>query len=142
MKKGLLSNKVLVDGGWVSAAKRHEKLHAPATHLDPTRLRGCETAVRAAVMAIPNDFSNWDFWKRIGMLIFVASGGAIWGKELFIEWSQSNQTITEHTYTPEKAWQEMVISPPSRNGGANSLYTKARMDHGWMGDWEFPNEPK
>ncbi len=141
MMAALLKKRFLVDRGFVSVPKFEPKLQGPASNLDATRLIGSEKAIRSALRAIPNDFCSWNEWKRVGMLIYVASNGAKWGSQLWEEWSDKNKTITDPNYTADRAWQEMIISPPRRTGGANSLYTKARMDHGWTGEWEFPNAP-
>ena len=45
--------------------------------------------VAAAVEAIPNPDLSWNDWKRIGMAIWVATGGSDHGRELFDKWSAS-----------------------------------------------------
>lgn len=132
---------LLIQKGFVGKVQTNAVLNgAPPEPVDKTRLIGSPEAVASAVEAIPNDTVDWDKFKRMGMLIFTASAGQDWGFEIFSRWAMKLD-IPGRYALPEDAWMELRRSPPKRSGGANSLYYKARTDHGWRGEWVFPNAP-
>jgi len=80
--------------------------------------------VVAALVAIPNNGPpDWEYWNRIGMAAWAATGGSAAGRAAWHAWSQQNPA-----YDPAAAderWNHYAISPPSRIG-AGTLFHLAR----------------
>jgi hypothetical protein len=80
--------------------------------------------VVAALVTIPNSGPpDWEYWNRIGMAAWAATGGSAAGRAAWHAWSQQNPA-----YDPAAAderWNHYATSPPSRIG-AGTLFHLAR----------------
>lgn len=70
--------------------------------------------VAAALASIPNDEPDWERWNKIGMAVYVASGGSDEGMRLWDEWSQ--RCPGRHTDSAHKRWMHFHRSPPTNIG--------------------------
>jgi len=91
-----------------------------ASNPDPQR---SIRAIVAALGAIPNDRRDWDYWCRIGMATWRASGGSQEGFDAWLTWSAKLECHS-HKACVER-WQHWFRSPPTRLG-FGSLYYEAR----------------
>ena len=110
--------------GWdlVSGTTRvsQQRLLAPG-HKD--RVVGTVHEVKSLLGLIPNDYAGWNDWVSFAHAIYAASGGAEWGREEWLDWSnQQAQTPGE----PEKRWD--TLNPDTvRSRGISWLYEQARL---------------
>ena len=120
--------------GAVPPIKPNGKDHHSGTEsqADPLRLA-------AAMAAIPNtDAADWESWNHVGMALWRASGGSIFGGELWNEWSKRNPAY-DYGETLER-WNHYVRSPPTEIG-AGTLFHMAGSsfrpapDYGEPPDW-------
>jgi Family of unknown function (DUF5906)/Bifunctional DNA primase/polymerase, N-terminal/Primase C terminal 2 (PriCT-2) len=82
---------------------------------DAGEILGSEAEVTRYLNLIPNDhqFADYDAWTHMGFALINASGGADWGRNLWVAWSnQVPQTMGE-SY-PARKWDENL--PASPNG--------------------------
>lgn len=98
-----------------------------------------EQMLREALEVIPNDstFDNREDWVRMGHAIKGASGGAEWGKELWVSWSNQQPQITND---PAHVWDSLGAVRPITSGagfirqqldkrGEVQLLQRAQLDH-------------
>ena len=79
------------------------------------------------VAAIPNNCS-WEDWNKIGMAIFVASGGSGDGLVVFDDFSSRSPKYNPHDV--QKRWFNYRGSPPSRIGMGTLVHLARRA--GWQ----------
>ncbi|HYE70099.1 MAG TPA: AAA family ATPase [Aquabacterium sp.] len=83
--------------------------------------------VMAALRAIPNDGpANWEFWNKVGMVLWGATGGSEAGRQAWHDWSSRHSSYDEAA--TEARWRHYSDSPPG--GGAGTLFALAR-EQGW-----------
>ncbi len=83
-----------------------------------------ELRVLAALAEIPNAGPpDWEWWNRVGMAVWRATGGSLIGEQTFSKWSARNAA-----YDPAEVlerWAHYAVSPPSQLG-AGTLFHLAR----------------
>lgn len=81
--------------------------------------------VAAALHAIPNNApANWEFWNKIGMAVWRATGGSEFGWEAFNAWSSRHPNYDrQETFD---RWHHFFDSPPDRVG-AGTIFHLARL---------------
>jgi putative DNA primase/helicase len=84
--------------------------------------------VESALAAIPNDDEHWDFWIKIGLLTYAATGGSDPGRTAWIDWSRKSSKFVEGAC--EERWNHFHGSPPTK-GGAGTLFFLAKAA-GWI----------
>ena len=90
--------------------------------------------IRAALACIPNDWVDWNEYKRLALAVFASCGGSDEGKALFIEWSA--QSLAYDAAETEAVWEQVLRSPPDRIGFGSLVYW-ARLS-----DPEFTPKPR
>lgn len=86
--------------------------------------------IALAMAVIPNDELNWEWWNKVGMAIFRATGGSDEGFRIFNTWSRKCAAAYDEGDTKEK-WGKYSTSEPDRIG-AGSIYRWANEAHpGW-----------
>jgi Family of unknown function (DUF5906)/Bifunctional DNA primase/polymerase, N-terminal/Primase C terminal 2 (PriCT-2) len=81
---------------------------------DAGEILGSEEEVTRYLNLIPNDhhFADYDAWLHMGLALINASGGAAWGKALWMAWSnQVHQDMGENY--PARKWDENLPSSPN-----------------------------
>src|SRR5207248_3262517 len=77
-----------------------------------------------AVKDIPNDGpANWEFWNKIGMAIWAASGGSHLGGFAWFAWSAQNPCHSEDACL--ERWIAYTKCPPAEIG-AGTIFHLAR----------------
>jgi len=94
------------------------KLHRDYSH--------SELRLEEVVAAIPNNCS-WDEWNRIGLAIFVASGGSDLGYAAFDDFSSRSPKYDPHEVM--KRWNDYRRSPPTRISIGTLIYLARQ--NGW-----------
>jgi hypothetical protein len=90
------------------------------------RARSCgdaeanENRVGLALAMIPNDDDSWDWWNKVGMATWRATGGSDKGLEYFDAWSQKYDGYDVRK-TAER-WGAYFRSPPDRIGAGTIFY--------------------
>lgn len=93
--------------------------HYPAAEPQAEPLR-----VAAAVASISNaGASDWEWWNKIGMAIWAATGGSAIGGEIFNEWSKRHPAY--NAAETEARWLHYRRSPPT-SIGAGTLFHLGR----------------
>jgi putative DNA primase/helicase len=86
--------------------------------------------VAVALQAIANNGpADWEFWNRVGMAAWRATGGSNLGFEAFDHWSQRNTAYSAEETSAR--WNHYSTSPPSQIG-AGTLFrmaAQARADY-------------
>ena len=76
--------------------------------------------VAAALGRINNSGpANWEWWNKVGMACWRATGGSNLGFEIFDHWSQRNPAYSVEETTAR--WQHYFTSPPTQIG-AGSIF--------------------
>jgi hypothetical protein len=89
--------------------------------------------IAVALAQIPNcGPPDWEFWNRVGMAVWRASGGSDAGLRLWIEWSQQNPACGDAD-TPEARWQNYRRFPPTGIGFGFLHYASQRALQARMG---------
>jgi len=101
---------------------------------EPQNLEADVGLVAAALDVIPNDNPDWDWWNRVAMAVFGATGGSDVGFNLFDRWSQKWPGYNAKD-TADK-WEALHGSPPDRIG-AGTLFRMA--NEAWPG-WRNKHE--
>lgn len=112
-----------------AAATPHTKalLHPQNDHQD--RTADLEDVI-AALAAIPNDAApDWDFWKRIAMATWAATGGSQEGYDAFATWSRLSPAHDENA--ARRCWNEVTASPPDRIGAGTLFHLASEAAPGW-----------
>ncbi len=95
--------------------------------------------VAAALAAIPNDApSDWEYWNRVGMASYAASGGGAAGFAAWCAWSQRHPTHDDAAC--RERWEHYATSPPNGDIGAGTLFHMARQARpGWHKPTDAPS---
>jgi hypothetical protein len=81
-------------------------------------------SVVAAVSGIPNtEPANWEWWNKIGLCIWAATGGSEVGRAMWHAWSQQHDEYEESATT--ERWTHYATHPPN-NMGAGTLFYLAK----------------
>ena len=89
-------------------------------------LRGDGLQVVAAMMTIQNSgSSDWEFWNRIGMATWAATGGSSAGRAAFHAWSEQNPAYD--AAETDRRWLHYNVSPPTQIG-AGTLFHMAKAE--------------
>jgi len=82
---------------------------------DAGEILGSEAEVTRYLSLIPNDhdFADYDAWTHMGFALINASGGADWGRDLWVAWSNQVPQTMGDSY-PARKWDENL--PASPNG--------------------------
>ena len=87
-----------------------------------------------ALMRIPNDGpADWEWWNKLLMALFAATGGSDLGRELAHRWSALNPC-----YDPAETdarWRHFRHSPPSRLGAGSLFYAADAAIQEQLGDF-------
>jgi hypothetical protein len=74
-----------------------------------------------AMARIPNNGpSDWEWWNRIGMALFAATGGTNEGRLIWHQWSALNPCYDSKT--TQERWKHYHRSPPDRLGAGSLIY--------------------
>jgi len=76
--------------------------------------------IGAALACIPNDWVDWNEYKRLALAVFASCGGSDEGKALFIEWSAQSPAYA--AAESEAVWEQVRRSPPDRIGFGSLVY--------------------
>jgi putative DNA primase/helicase len=76
--------------------------------------------IAVAMAVVPNEEPNWEWWNKVGMAIFRATGGSDEGLKIFDAWSRKCAAAYDEGDTEEK-WGKYDTSPPNQIG-AGSIY--------------------
>jgi len=101
--------------------------------------------VAAAMAVIPNPDLGWEEWKKFGMAIWRATGGAAEGFTIFDEWSSKSAKYDADT--TRKEWDQLTRSPPTRIGAGTLFHHASIADPHWDGgkgarrihSWDSPD---
>jgi hypothetical protein len=96
--------------GWLLDLVRKEKsesYHRASDAELPSR-----DTVKLCLALLPNDDSNYDFWKDTGMAIWASTAGD--GIDLFHAWSR--KWVGYDADDTDEAWRQIESSPPERYG--------------------------
>jgi hypothetical protein len=104
--------------------------------------------VAAALGRINNSGpANWEWWNRVGMACWRATGGSNLGFEAFDHWSQRNPAYSAEETTAR--WQHYFISPPNQIGAGTILHMAGAAPEpaspnppGIWNPWENPPPPQ
>jgi hypothetical protein len=88
--------------------------------------------IEAALRAIPNPDLGWEDWNRVGMAIFVATGGE--GFQLFDDWSAKSRKYNPF-YTEDK-WERFTRCPPRDIGVGTIFFLASRAQINWRTIYE------
>jgi hypothetical protein len=92
--------------------------------------------IEAALMAIPNDASvNWEEWNRIGMAVFVATGGSAAGLAMFDRWSQKYPSYNADD--TDAKWNALENCPPTEIGVGTIFYLADQASSTWRADFRL-----
>lgn len=82
--------------------------------------------VTAALAAIPNDRTDYDWWRDLAFAVHEATGGSDEGREAFVQWSAQNPDFDEKFFE-QRVWPYIKTRP----GGVSraTLFAQARQ-HG------------
>ncbi|MBN8900589.1 MAG: AAA family ATPase, partial [Rhodospirillales bacterium] len=88
--------------------------------------------VAPALGAIPNDGpANWDFWSRVGMAAWRATGGSEDGFEAWGQWSATHPASDGEA--ARERWDHWTqSSPPDRIGFGTLVYLARQADPNWQ----------
>jgi hypothetical protein len=85
--------------------------------------------VVAALMAIPNNGApDWEFFNRVGMATFAATGGSQAGFAAFCAWSEKNPG--HDPLECRERWQNYHKSPPTVIGAGTLFYMAGKRSRG------------
>jgi hypothetical protein len=92
--------------------------HAPGEpQADPLR-------IAAALLAIPNSGApNWEWWNKVAMAVWRATGGSNLGYEALRHWSMRNPSYSEAEVS--KRWRHYSTSPPTLIGAGTLFHMAA-----------------
>lgn len=112
-----------------------------ATPLADRALDGLEEPVEredvaAALDILPNPDLGWDAWSSVGMAVFVASGGEVWGLELFDAWCRKSKKWSEGGAA--ERWGHWGHSPPTRTGFGALVLRVREIESGWVPPSRLP----
>jgi putative DNA primase/helicase len=88
--------------------------------------------IATAMAVIPNEEPNWEWWNKVGMAVFRATGGSDAGLRIFDAWSRKCAVAYDERDTEEK-WGKFFTTPPD-NIGSGSIYHWANEAHP---DWDI-----
>ena len=116
----------------------------PAPRYDPPREQraasryeyapGDDADLFAALDHIPNPGLGWDYWLRIGLATYRATGGSASGKAAWNAWS-AKSSAHDPKFT-ERTWRGFHKTPPSSIGAGTIFYEAGR------NGWERPKSVK
>jgi hypothetical protein len=87
-----------------------------------------------ALRRIPNDgAADWERWNRLGMAVWVASGGSEAGRELWHKWSARNPAYDART--TDARWRNYHRSPPKSLGAGTIFHEADAADQARVGDF-------
>jgi hypothetical protein len=92
--------------------------------------------LEAAMSVIPNN-EEWEGWSRIGMALWVASGGQ--GFDAFDAWSKKHPKYDERN--TKMRWGKYYLSPPDRIGAVTIFYLANQADPSWRSKIKIPEAP-
>jgi hypothetical protein len=103
-----------------------------------------DTYVASALSVIANGTDpkehDWDYWNRIGMATWAATGGSEAGGKAFAEWSAKSSK--NDPVVTENRWQHYKTSPPTDIGFGSLVYLARKHSPGWSyGEAVDPVEP-
>jgi hypothetical protein len=100
-------------GGLESPLEQDENAAPRTIHRDPIGLE--DDAIRAALMAVPNDarFDAREDWLKIGFAVHHETAGSEFGRELWHEWSTQHPSHSEELF--RKAWDSMGTRSEDRS---------------------------
>jgi putative DNA primase/helicase len=99
-------------------------------------LKAALPELEAAMGVIPNN-ATWDEWNRIGMALWVASGGQ--GFDAFDAWSKKHPKYDERN--TKLRWSHYYRSPPDRIGAGTIFHLASQADADWRGKIKAPEAP-
>jgi hypothetical protein len=108
------------------------KLGAPHTGWGGDTPEADPERVAAAMAVVPNPDLGWEDWKKFGMAIWRATGGAAEGFTIFDDWSQKSEKYND-TNT-KRAWDQITRSPPTRIGAGTIFHHANKADPSWASD--------
>jgi hypothetical protein len=80
--------------------------------------------VAEALAAIPNDGPpDWEYWNKIGLAVWAATGGSAGGAEAFAAWSARHPAYNQQATA--NRWRHYATSPPTQIG-AGTLFHLAQ----------------
>lgn len=94
----------------------------------PKRANGGIDQVRAALKLIDNNGPDWERWNRIGMAVYIATGGSDEGLEAWREWSDRLPYTGKTDDTVDARWRHYRSSPPTNIGTGALVYMAGGMD--------------
>jgi len=88
--------------------------------------------LRNTLWLIPNDDADpdWEYWNRVGMAIYAASGGSQEGLQLFKEWSAKHREKYREANTEQK-WKDLHSCPPERITAGTLFFLAAQATPRW-----------
>jgi hypothetical protein len=87
--------------------------------------------VLAALAVIPNDNApDWEFWNKIGMATWAASGGSTAGFAAWCAWSEKNQA--HDPAACHERWRHYPTSPPTEIGAGTIFHIAQKAVPGWQ----------
>lgn len=86
--------------------------------------------VVAALLVIPNDGpADWEFWNKIGMAVWAATGGSMAGYDAWYTWSEKHP---EHDPAAcRERWEHYATSPPDQIGAGTLFHLAREAQPGW-----------
>ena len=102
--------------------------HAPSVHgpaADPLDV------VAALLVIPPDDDLNWDFWNRVGLATWAATGGSLAGLAAFAGWTE--RITAKHDRKPAERWDHYThhADHPQTVGAGTLFHLAAKARPGW-----------
>jgi hypothetical protein len=89
--------------------------------------------IAAALQVIPNHGPpDWEWWNRVGMAVWRATGGSNLGFEAFDHWSRRNPAYSAEETTAR--WDHYFTSPPTEIGAGTLFRMAARVREAGLPD--------
>jgi len=89
--------------------------------------------IAAAMAVVPNDDVSQNEYNKVGMAIWVATGGCARGFEIFDTWARKSKKYHGGTV---KRWRHYFKSPPSRIGAGSIIHWANEASPGWWAQYD------
>lgn len=78
--------------------------------------------IRRCLAAIPNTEPDWEYWNKIGMAVYGATGGTYAGLEAWREWSDKCPVAGNTADSVDARWEHYHGSPPTAIGTGSLVH--------------------